>query len=276
MSALILAETQKNGFLQYIQNNILKSNWFAAILIAVGGILLIHLIMKLVTKALEKSKLEKAAHSLIKSVLKILLYGELLLIIASKLKIDMTGIIALTSVLTLAISLALQNALGNLISGFSLLYTKPFKSGDFVEIAGQSGTIQEIGLTYTKLITPDNKEICVPNSSVAAAQIINFTATGKRRADIEVSASYDAPVSVVLDALKEAAGAVPTVLTDPAVFTGVQEYGDNAIVYLLQVWSNTEDFLPTKYAVNRKIKDVFDREGIEMTYPHLNVHMDSK
>ena len=248
-------------------------NLMPAVIIAVAGILLVQLLMKMVKKFLEKSKLEKAAHSLIKSVLKVVCYVVLLLIIASRLGIDVTSIVALASVLTLAVSLALQNILANVIGGFTLLYTKPFSSGEFVEIAAQSGTVQEIGLTYTKLATGDNKIISIPNSAVVAAEIVNYSITGKRRVDVNVSASYDAPVEQVLEALREA-GMVETALPDPAPFAAVVSYGDSAIQYTLRVWSTSDNYWTTLCAVNQNVKAVFDAKGIEMTYPHLNVHLD--
>ena len=243
-----------------------------AVIIAAAGILAIRLLMKLVTTALEKSKLEKAAHSLIKSVISTVLYILLGLIVASSLGIDVTGIVALASVLTLAVSLSVQNLLTNVIGGFTLLYTKPFASGDFVEISGQSGTVKEVGLTYTKLATGDNKLVSIPNSAVVAAEIVNYTVTGKRRVDVSVSASYDAPVETVLDALLEAAQ-VPTALAEPAAFSGVKNYGESAIEYVLQVWSSSDDYWTTLFTVNQNIKAVFDAKNITMTYPHLNVHL---
>ena len=133
--------------------------------------------------------------------MQILLYALLALIVASKLGIDVTGIIALASVATLAISLALQNALANVFGGFVLLSTHPFHSGDFVEIAGQSGTVEEIGMTYTRLATPDNKQVSIPNSAVVAAQIVNYTASGTRRVEVKVCASYTDEPQTVIDAL---------------------------------------------------------------------------
>lgn len=254
-------------------STVLLAKILPAIITAVIGILAIRLLMKFVTQALEKSKLEKAAHSLIESVIQVVLYILLGLIVASGLGIDVTGLVAMASVLTLAVSLALQNALGNVIGGFTLLYTKPFATGDFVEIGGQSGTVQEIGLNYTKLATADNKSIAIPNSIVTAAQIVNYTTLGVRRVDISVTASYGAPVPQVLEALKEAAQ-VPTALADPAIFVGVGNYGESAISYDLRVWSTAADYWTTLYAVNENIKAVFDARGIEMTYPHLNVHLD--
>ena len=256
-----------------VAGTFLIANILPAAVIAVVGILLIQFLLKLVDKVLTKSKLEAAAYKLIKNVLKVVLYVLLLLIIASKLGIDVTGIVALASVLTLAVSLALQNILSNVIGGFTLLYTKPFSSGDFVEIAGQSGTVQEIGLTYTKLATPDNKLVSIPNSAVVAAQITNFTVTGVRRVDISVSAAYTSPVEDVLAALREA-GNVPTALQDPAPFVAVDSYGESAINYVLRVWSTADDYWTTHFDANKRVKEIFDAKGIAMTYPHLNVHLD--
>ena len=248
---------------------------FPALVIFLVGIFTVRIILHLVTKALSHSRLEKAALTLIRAVLRIVLYGLLLLITASKLGIDITGIVALVSVLTLAVSLAVQNALTNVISGFALLHTKPFSTGDYVEVAGQSGTVNEIGLTYTKLHTADNKLVCIPNSAVTAAQIVNYTVLGTRRVAIEIGVSYDTPTQTVLEALREA-GDVPTRLEEKAPFAAMLRYGDNAIVYVLHVWSATADYWTTQYAVNEKIRETFRAKGVEFTYPHLNVHLDSK
>lgn len=244
----------------------------AAIIFAIG-VLLIQIVVGFVTKLLEKSKLEKAAHKLIKTVIRVVLYGLLALMVASKLGIDVTGIVALASVLTLAISLSVQNALTNLISGFTLLYTKPFSSGDFVEIAGQSGSVLEIGLTYTKLATPDNKSVSIPNSAVTSAEIVNYTVLGTRRVNVEIAVSYEAPTEMVLEALKEA-GNVPTRLEEKLPFAALNSYGDSTITYVLHVWCAADDYWTTLFAVNEKVRAVFKEKGITMTYPHLNVHLD--
>ena len=242
------------------------------VILAVIGVLAIRILMKLVNSALEKSKLEKAAHSLIKSLVQIVLYLLLGLMVASQLGIDVTGVIALASVLTLAVSLAVQDVLANVFGGLTLLYTQPFHSGDYVEIGGQGGTVKEIGLPYTKLTTPDNKEISIPNKSVVSAEIVNYTTTGKRRVDFTVTASYDSPIPTVLSALRQAAQ-IPTCLEDEEVFVGVSNYGESAIEYVLRVWSATDDYWTTKFAINEKIKEIFDANGVEMTYPHLNIHV---
>ena len=245
-----------------------------AVVIAVVGILIIRTVQKVVTKALEKSKLEKAGHNMVKALTRTVMYILLALIIASSLGIDVTGIVALASVATLAVSLALQDLLGNLVGGFTLLYTHPFSAGDYVEIAGQGGTVKEVGMTYTKLITPDNKVISIPNSAVVSAQITNYTVGGARRVDINISASYDAPVQKVIDTLVGCADG-SYVLTDmEKPYAVLLSYGDSAINYQLRFWVDGNDYWTATFEVNQKLKAVFEANGIEMTYPHLNVHLD--
>ena len=246
---------------------------FTALIIAVAGILVIRIVMTALNKLLEKSKLEKAAHSLIKTLAKTVMIVLLGLSIAHSIGIDVTGIVALASVLTLAVSLALQNLLANVIGGFTLLYTHPFKSGDYVEIAGQAGTVAEIGMSYTKLATPDCKVISIPNSAVIAAQIVNYSTAETRRVDINVTASYDAPAQKVIDTLLATADH-KAILTDPAPFAALTSYGDSAISYTLRFWVKNADYWDAYFYVNQNIKTAFDAAGIEMTYPHLNVHLD--
>jgi len=252
---------------------LLSSNIFQAIIALIIGVLAIRVVMKVIRVTLEKSKLEKAAHSLISSLAKAAMYILLALIVASTLGIDVTSIVALASVLTLALSLALQNMVSNIIGGFTILYTHPFHSGDYVEIAGQGGTVQEINMTYTMLATPDNKLISIPNSAVVAAQIVNYSATGTRRVDVTVSASYTVPTQKVIDALV-LAGTVDCVLLDPAPMAVVTAYGESAIQYSLRVWVKSADYWDVYFNVNQRVKNTFDEQGIAMTYPHINVHLD--
>jgi small conductance mechanosensitive channel len=259
-------------FLEYVRM-VTSSRLFVFAMILIVGVLAIKIILRIINKAMEKSKLEKAAHGLIRSVARIFMYLLLGLIAASSLGIDVTGVIALASVFTLALSLSVQNALTNLIGGFTLLHTKPFAAGDYVEVAGEAGTVSEIGMSYTKLITPDNKITYIPNSAVVSADITNYTVTGTRRLDVNISAAYSTPTQTVLEALKEAAN-VPGVLEDPAVFTALTGYGEHAINYTVRVWTKTEDYWDVHFAIHERIREIFVERGVAMTYPHLNVHLD--
>jgi small conductance mechanosensitive channel len=266
-----MLETIKNWALN--QGLSLATRVLIAVILLVIGILICKTIIRVLNVALKKSKMDTAAHSLIRTLVKTVLYILLILIVASSLGIDVTGIVALASVLTLAISLALQDLLGNVIGGFTLLYTDPFNAGDFVEIADQSGTVKEVGIAYTKLVTPDNKLIFIPNSAVVSAEIVNYTATGTRRVDLAISASYDASVATVEAALMEAAN-VEGILHDKGIYVSLANYGDHAISYNIRVWTKTEDYWTVHRAINHRIKEVFDEKGIAMTYPHLNVHLE--
>lgn len=243
------------------------------VILAVLGVLAIRIVLNLVRKFLEKSKLEKAAHTLILTACQVVLYILLALIIASGLGIDVTGIVALASVLTLAVSLSVQNLLTNVFGGFTLLYTKPFASEDFVEIAGQSGTVKEIGLTYTKLATVDNKIVSIPNSAVTAAEIVNYTVTGTRRLDINLEVSYGVSSQQVLQMMRDAAKQ-DTVLEDPAPNAVVMEYKQTSINYCLMVWCKAEDYWGTKFAVNQELSKLAKEAGISFYDPHLSVRME--
>ena len=244
----------------------------SSLTLLVIGILAIRIVLKLLKQGLAKTKLEKAAHTLITSLVSVVLYVLLGLMVASSLGIDVTSIVALASVLTLALSLALQNMVSNIIGGFTILYTHPFHSGDYVEIAAQSGTVQEINMSYTVLSTPDNKMISIPNSAVVAAQIVNYSTQSTRRVEVPVSVALDVPTQKVIDALA-LAGTLDHVLLDPAPSAVITSYGEGVIHYSLRVWVKTEDYWDVFFAMNQRVKQVFDEQGISLAYTHLNVHL---
>ena len=261
-----------NAMLYALLANGMFQKFCKALIILVVGVLAIRIISKVLKKALDKSKLEKAAHVLIISLANTALYILLGLIVASTLGIDVTSIVALASVLTLALSLALQNMVSNIIGGFTILYTQPFHSGDYVEIAAQSGTVQEINMTYTKLTTPDNKVISIPNSAVVAAEIVNYSAEPTRRISVDVSVGQEVAPQKVIDALV-LAGTVDNALLEPAPAAVVSGYVDGAINYSLRVWVKTEDYWDVFFLVNQRVKQIFDEQAIGFARPHMNVHI---
>ncbi len=246
---------------------------FPAILICAVGLLVIVILTKITNKLIRRTKLENPASSLLMSVVRVILYLLLALVVASSLGIDVTGVIALASVLTLAISLAVQDALSNIIGGFTLICTKPFTVGDFVEIGGQSGTVTNIGLNYTKLLTGDRKTVSMPNRTIVSSQIINFTVEGTRRVDITVNVAYGNEPEKVIEALKKAA-LVPTALQEPVPYAAVSAYNESTVGYILQVWCTADNYWTTLHTVNCNIRRVFKEADIRMTYPHLNIHLD--
>ena len=194
------------------------------------------------------------------------------MVVAGSLGIDTSSLLAVLSVAGLAASLALPASLSNLASGINILLTKPFVVGDFVTAGTYSGTVQEIRIAYTQLSTPENQVGMIPNRTVTASVIINYSTQSKRRLDLTVSASYDAPTELVLEALREAA-AIPQVLPDEPSMFRLSGYGDSAINYLLRVWTTTADYWDAYFDILERVRTSFEARGIEMTYPHLNVHM---
>ncbi len=253
--------------------HITASNIFSAVLSVVISLVLIKILTRVLERALGRSKLDPPLQTLLRTVLKGALWSVAAIIVLGCLGIEVTSLVAVLSVVGLAFSLALQNFLSNVAGGMQLLASHPFAVGDFVDAGGCSGTVAEIGMFYTKLTTPDNKLVQLPNSTIVSANITNFSAQPTRRVELTVSASYDAPTEQVLALLSRMAADHPLVLDDPAPVVHVDSYGDSAVGYVLRAWCANTDYWTVYYDLMDGFKPAFDNAGIEMTYPHVNVHM---
>lgn len=237
------------------------------------GMIIIRIVLNIVDKMLDKSNRLSSLKVYIRSVVKVLLWFVLILIVAPSFGIDVTSLIALLSVAGLAVSLALQNTLSNLAGGIMVLLSKPFEVGDFVESEGVVGTVAGVDLAYTTIVTIDNKEVFVPNSHISAAKIINYNRLGKRRVDLNFTASYDAPTQTVKKAIQEVLDAIPQIQDDPAPVIYLSEYQASSIQYVVRAWTAAADYWDVYYAIQEGVRESFDRHGVEMTYDHLNVHI---
>ena len=244
-----------------------------AIILLVVCLVIVKILMKIVTRFLERSKLERSLHTFIRTAIKVILLFLTVLIVAQALGINVTSLIALLSVFGLAVSLAVQNSMSNVAGGIQVLGSKPFVVGDYVEAGGVAGTVADVGIFYTKIRTNDNKMIQVPNSQIANEKIINYTAEKERRVDLKFTTSYDAPVESVKKAIEEVVGSHSLVQITPAPFVRVSNYGDSSIEYTVRAWCATEDYWTVYFDLMEQVKVAFDKAGIEMTYPHVNVHM---
>lgn len=262
-----------NQILNYNIGSFTVGKLLSAVVIFIVGYFIVKYAVKLVGKMLGKSKLEGSIKGLITIAAKALMFFLLALIVADSLGINTTSFIAMFSVVGLAFSLAIQNVLANVAGGVILAVTKPFHDGDFVEIGTNSGTIEAVNLIYTTIKTGDNKIIHVPNGIMTASEITNYSEEDNRRVDLTVTASYDAPVQLVRKALLEAAASVEGVLFDPAPFVNVSTYGESSISYVFRVWCKTEVYWDVHFACTEAIKESFDRNGVEMTYNHVNIHV---
>lgn len=248
----------------------------SAVLVLVICLVVVKILMTIVKRLLEKSKLERSLHTFVRTSIKVVLLFITVVIVATTLGINVTSLIALLSVFGLAVSLAVQNSMSNVAGGIQVLSSKPFVVGDYVEAGGVSGTVADVGIFYTKIRTGDNKMIQVPNNQIANEQIINYTAEEQRRVDMKFTASYDAPVESVKKVIEEVVGSHALVQITPAPFIRVSNYGDSAIEYTVRAWCATEDYWTVYFDLMEQIKVAFDKADIEMTYPHINVHMMEK
>ena len=238
------------------------------------GMIIIRIVLNIVDKMLEKSSRLNSLKVYIRSVVKVLLYFVLVLTVAPAVGINVTSLIALLSVAGLAVSLALQNTLSNLAGGIMVLLSKPFEVGDFVESEGITGTVTGVDLAYTTIVTVDNKEVFVPNSHISAAKITNYNRLGKRRVDLNFTASYDAPTATVKKAIQEVVDAQgKLILTDPAPVVLLSAYLNSSIQYTVRVWVDAADYWTVYGNINEGVRESFARHNVEMTYEHVNVHL---
>ena len=233
----------------------------------------IRVVTTILGRVMAKSHLERTLSNFVQSILRVVLYFVAILIVLSTLGVDVTSLVALLSVAGLAVSLALQNTLSNLAGGIQLLVTKPFVAGNYVEAGANSGTVHEVGLAYTTLITPDNKVIHVPNSDIASGRIINYNGKDTRRVELKVTASYDAPIQTVKDTINKLIAADSRIMEQPEPFVRVSNYGSSSIEYTIRVWCASEDYWGIYFDLMDNLKPAFDAAGVEMTYDHLNIHV---
>lgn len=238
--------------------------------------IVIGLLTKVSERVLVKTKLDAGIKGFLKSAIKILLWGIAIIIIADSVGVNTASLVTILGVVSLALSLAFQNIMTNVFSGITILISKPFVVGDYVEIAGVGGTVKTISLMRTTLITPDNKIELVPNGDVCAQKITNFSTEPLRRVDIKVSASYDATTENVKTAIMDVLMADDRIKKDDEKKPTVRlsAYNSNDIEYTVKMWVNNENYWDVYFDVLEKIRESFDKNNIEFSYPHTVVHID--
>lgn len=244
-------------------------------LLVAGCLIAIKIILKLYDKLVEKSSLDQIICKILRIAVKTILLFVALIIVLGSLGISVSSLVAALSVVGVAFSLAIQGFLSNVFGGIQIISNKPFRIGDFVDAGGESGVVKEVGLFYTKLDTADKKLIQIPNSAIANSNIINYSSAENRRVEISVSASYEDDIEKVKSVLLNLALEHPLVLKQenlaPAVH--VSAYNANDISYIIRVWSKNADYWTVYFDIMDTVKATFDKNGISMSFPHVNVHM---
>ncbi len=265
---------------QYVNNKIPELIDFAfrvllALIVFVIGAKLIGWVRKLVKRSLKRSSVDKGVEQFVDSVLKFGLYALLLFSIGKNFGLDTASVAAVLASGGVAVGLALQGSLSNLAGGILILIQKPFVVGDYIieDTNKCEGTVKEIQIFYTKLVTVDNKTVIIPNGTLANNSLTNVTAQDKRKLDLKVDISYDADLQkakgLLENLLKEDSG----VMKDEEMQIFVDSLGSSSVVLGMRAWVKTEEYWTTRWRLLENMKLTFDENGIEIPYRQVTVHM---
>ena len=244
-----------------------------ALLIFFIGKYIASKVVTIVKKLMTKSKIDQTLVSFSGNILYGLALAFVVIAALSQLGINTTSLAAVVAAAGLAIGLALQDSLGNLASGVMIIVFRPFNSGDYVEIAGTAGTVEDINIFTTHLKSPDNKSIIVPNGSIIANNIINYSAKPTRRVDLMFGVGYGDDLAKAKKVLTEIVEADERILAEPVPVIAVHELGESSVNFVCRPWVNTADYWAVYWDIMEKAKIRFDEEGISIPFPQRDLHV---
>lgn len=244
----------------------------SALAVLVFGMWVAKRLTQWATSLLHRKSMDEAAAGFVGQIAYAILVVMVLLTALDQLGVDTTSMIAALGAAGLAIGLALQSSLSNLASGFLLVTLRPFKKGDYVEAAGTSGSVDQITMLQTRLVTPDNRKVTVPNSSVMSNTITNYSALPTRRLDLVVGVSYDDDIRQVKAVLEELVAGDERIMKEPSHLIAVSELADSSVNFNFRMWCQASDYWALKWDMTERIKLTFDERGISIPYPQRDVH----
>lgn len=253
------------------------TTWGIKLLKAIVVLLIALKVISAIKKWLKKSpkldKMDPGFRSFLTSFVSIGLYILLVIIMATLLGIPATSLITILASVGVAVGLALQGALSNFAGGLMLLLFRPFKVGDYIEASGEEGTVAEITVVYTVLLTTDNKRITIPNGSLTNAVIRNYSAEELRRVDLEFNTAVDSDMNQVKAILTALVEEHALTLAEPAPFVRLSDHTDSALTYKVRVWCKTEDYWTVHFDLKESVEKAFAEKGIQVPYPQMDVHV---
>ena len=244
---------------------------FMAVL--VGGVVIIRALCFALKKILLGGKMEKTIVGFSVTIFRFVLYIVLIFVLAGIIGIDMTPLATAISAGLVAIGLALQSSLSNLANGMILVSTKPFVEGDFIDVGGVLGTVKNVGLFVTELLSPDNKKIVMTNSQVLSSTITNFSAKATRRVDFMFQAAMTSDVSKVKASISKVIKKHKLVLEDPAPVVRLHEIKDGRLSFVTRVWANKDDYWDVYWDLTEGIFAQLKKDGIEIPFDQIDVHV---
>ncbi len=255
--------------LEFLTNNLFKI--LTILIVLVVGLVVIKFTLKFTKKRFEKSKIDPTMHRFILSIIKVSLYILLFVIVLQSCGVEMSSIVAVIGVAGLAISLAIQDTLANVASGFIILASKPFEKGNYVNLNGVEGEVAHITVMHTKLNTIDNKAIFVPNKLVVSEQITNFSRESNRRLELIFSIGYEDDFNKACEIIMGIIEKSEFTLKDPEPLVRMWAHSDSSIDIITRVWVETQNYLNLRFELLENVKAEFDKNSINIPYRHMNV-----
>jgi len=245
-----------------------------AILILVIGLKVVKWVVKLISKTKLFQSMDISVSKFLQNAIKIVLNVVIIMSAAIQLGVPAASFITVLSSCALAVGLALQGSLSNLAGSIMILIFKPFSVGDFIEAGGMSGTVNAINFFYTVLYTADNKVITMPNGALSNGNIINYSRLDYRRVDFTFSVGYASDIEKVKNILLDCANAHELVLEEPAApMARLTKHGESSLDFVLRVWCKSSDYWTVNFDLIESVKEAFDKAGIEIPFPQMDVHM---
>jgi small conductance mechanosensitive channel len=237
------------------------------------GVWIAKLLAKAASKVLKKREVDETLTKFLVSLLRIGLITFVIISAAAQIGIQTASFVAIIGAAGLAIGFALQGSLSNLAAGVMLIIFKPIKIGDYIEGGGSAGSVESIGIFVTTLVTPDNKVVIVPNSTMTNGNITNYSAKDQRRVDMVFGIGYGDDIDKAKKAIEEVLDADSRILKDPAPMIVVSELGDSSVNFNVRPWVNSTDYWAVYFATTEKIKKKFDEQNISIPFPQRDVHV---
>jgi small conductance mechanosensitive channel len=248
----------------------------AVILIVILGLKAIKCVKKWIRTSPKLDKVDSSLRSFAVSFLSVVCYSLLFITALMILGVPATSFVAVLTTCAAAIGLALQGSLSNFAGGIMILLFKPFKVGDYIEAAGESGTVSEISVVYTELLTFDNKRITIPNGTLTNSVIENYSSEDLRRVDLTFNTSYKCDVEKVKSIINKVIADNPMALKNPEPFVRLSAHNDSALTYTVRIWCRNADYWDVNFDTIENVKKAFDENGIEIPYNQIDVHVDNK
>jgi len=270
-----------SSIVEFLKNNGIDSttvvtlgkNIVIALVIFYVGRIAISLVVRGLRKLMQRQEVDKTLETFVCNLVRMALLVVVIIAAISALGIETTSFIAIFGAAGLAVGLALQGSLSNFAAGVLIVLFRPYRVGDYVEAAGVSGTIEQVQILTTMLVTPDNKQVVVPNSQIMNSIITNYSAKDTRRVDMVVGVSYSDDLDQVRKLLEEMVAADDRILQDPACTIAVSELADSSVNFVLRPWVKAADYWGVKFDLTEAIKKRFDKEGISIPFPQQDVHL---